>query len=125
MEDQMQSDLFQFYAIAESRIPELRWAFHTPNGGHRHLGVAMKLKRMGVRRGVPDVLIPVSNGVFTGLAIELKHKRNRQTAEQTSWLAHLRSQNWQVEVCYGWERAAIITLHYFSVAPCDFGLSGL
>src|SRR5690554_7178377 len=32
-------------------------SWHTPNGGHRNVVVASKLKAQGVKRGVPDIVI--------------------------------------------------------------------
>ena len=40
--------------------PELALLFHPPNGGSRHIAEATKLKAMGVRKGVPDLLLPCS-----------------------------------------------------------------
>jgi len=39
--------------------PELSLLFHPPNGGSRHGAEAKKLKEMGTRQGVPDLLLPV------------------------------------------------------------------
>jgi hypothetical protein len=48
--------------------PDVVW-FHVPNGEERHVAVAVKLKEMGVRPGVADVIM-FGRGV--ALAIELK-----------------------------------------------------
>jgi len=56
--------------------------YHVPNGGLRNVIVATKLKRMGTRRGVPDILIDEPRGVYHGLRIELKAGKGRATPEQ-------------------------------------------
>jgi hypothetical protein len=53
--------------------------FHVPNGEHRHIAVAKKLQRMGVKRGVGDFLC------FTPsrkICIELKDEDGEQTPDQ-------------------------------------------
>ena len=74
-ESAMQSALFEFYAIASNRIPVLEFAFHVPNGEKRDKSTAKRLKSLGVKSGVPDVLLPVpsviNNEQFCGQIIKL------------------------------------------------------
>jgi len=73
----------------------LLW-FHPPNGGHRHAAVGAKLKRQGVKAGVPDVWIldtPAGHDC-RGVVIELKVKGRKPTPEQVEWLAALEQRNW-------------------------------
>lgn len=39
--------------------PVLEWIIHVPNGGKLPRGLAGKLKAMGVKKGVPDILLPL------------------------------------------------------------------
>lgn len=71
-----------------------------PNGGHRHLAVAAKLKAAGTSRGVPDILYFRPRGQYRGLAIEMKHGKNRPTEDQKSWMASLENCGWRCVVCY-------------------------
>lgn len=79
----------------------------TPQAGAR-------LKRKGVKPGVPDVLIfedwnqPLrgeSMGVLDlmetghGIAIELKAGKNSTTKHQDHWLRELRARGWKTAVC--------------------------
>ena len=54
-------------SIHISIIEYMAWKYpdvlviHIPNGGSRNVIEATKLKRMGVRPGVPDLFIPVSS----------------------------------------------------------------
>lgn len=72
------------------------WAmlFAVPNGGHRDVRVAKKLKAEGVRPGVPDILWPIARGNYVGLAMELKVGANKPTAEQSTWLHRLSQRLW-------------------------------
>lgn len=87
----------------------LQWC-HVPNGGSRNVIEATKLKRMGVKKGVPDILIfdqCIHDGLhYTGVAIELKRQNGgRVTQEQNYWHAALDARGWLVRVCKGADQA--------------------
>jgi len=71
-----------------------------PNGGRRHLGTAVKLKKEGVKAGVPDILCFYKKNGYTGLAIEMKSKYNKESKEQAKWLNNLSDQGWFCAVCW-------------------------
>jgi hypothetical protein len=123
LESHTQSSLFDFYERFSGRYPELNYAFHVPNGGHRHIAVARQLRAQGVKRGVPDVLLPCARKQYIGLAIELKHGRNRTSSDQNDWIEFLRIQDWYVLVTNDWQHAAAITLLYLGHNPADCGLT--
>jgi hypothetical protein len=72
---------------------------HPPNGGHRRVSTGAALKRQGVKRGVPDVLIfePTIGGF--GMAFSLMAKGGRVTKEQDQWLRDLIWRGWGAYVC--------------------------
>lgn len=78
----------------------LDW-FHCPNGGKRNFLTGALLKRMGVKPGIPDVLIlnQTRNG-SSGLAIELKVGRNTTTDHQDEWAQKFQNHNWAYSVSY-------------------------
>ena len=84
-------------------LRRLLWC-HVPNGGYRRKKEAARLKGMGVKPGVPDVLIfepwldRETGEVGFGLAIELKVGRNKTTRHQDQWLAALRRRGWKTTV---------------------------
>ena len=80
--------------VATQQYPLLRWLVHVPNGGKRPRGEAGKLRAMGTRKGVPDLLIPRRSGRFPGLALELKSSAGRLTPEQEAWLDAFHSDGW-------------------------------
>ena len=65
--------------------------FHCPNGGKRSKASGARLKRMGVRAGVPDLLIFRERSPVVNIAIELKvpSGRGRLSSQQTDWLCVL------------------------------------
>ena len=87
--------------IATARLLDstgLVWT-HVPNGGMRNLMVAVKLKRMGVKAGVPDVMV-FNPGIYhAGLAIELKVGKNKPSDKQVQWMDDLQACGWATAVC--------------------------
>lgn len=87
----------------------LGWLWcHCPNGGKRHLREAAKLKAMGVKPGVPDILIFESweygGRSGHGVAIELKGAKGRTTDAQEAWLGSLHNRGWLIAVCNSTEQ---------------------
>ncbi len=109
--------------VAEAVAPVLDWFdlvwWHTPNEGTRAKRVskagkrwspeANRLRRQGVKAGVPDIVIatppPAAVGrSVRGVAIELKREEGSVLEqEQADMLAHLRSCGWLVFVCCGYQ----------------------
>jgi hypothetical protein len=103
-------------------VPELRWLHAIPNGGYRDKITAGKLKAEGVKRGIPDVFLPLPMTKYAGLYVELKrpetHKAGTRKASiidqaagstselQDEAIAHLRSVGYAVSVCFAWDAAA-------------------
>jgi len=94
--------------------PEAREAFAIPNGGHRHVAVASKLRREGVRRGVLDVCLPIPVADSHGLWIEFKTGYNGLTAEQAEEASRLVSRGYTVAVCWDTEDAIKVTTDYLA-----------
>lgn len=93
-----EEDRFQIAVAKYLDYLGLCWA-HPPNGGKRNMFEAVKFKRMGVKAGLPDVLIFEPNDQHCGLAIELKVGKNGQTPNQKAWQAMLEERGWRYAVC--------------------------
>jgi len=73
-----------------------------PNGGHRHMSVAKKLKAEGVKAGVPDLLLFTPACGYRGVAIEMKAtKTGKLSKAQQKWKENLESCGWLSVVCHG------------------------
>ena len=94
------------------KYPELELFTHFPAGGYRHKATAMRLKRMGLKAGVPDFILFVARNGFNGLFIELKVGKNRPTKLQEKWHKALRSNGHAVYVCYGADEAIKVLTAY-------------
>lgn len=65
------------------------------------------MRAEGLRRGVPDICLPVARGGYHGLYIELKRLHGgRVSPEQLEWIDALNQQGYCACVCKGWEAAA-------------------
>jgi len=73
---------------------------HVANERRTSIQSGVRLKKKGVKSGVPDVLIFNPNCHYSGLAIELKIKPNKVSANQKVWLESLKPMRWRTEVCY-------------------------
>ena len=107
--------LFDWAAYQSNRYPELKMMFAVPNGGQRNIRVAMKLKKEGVKAGVPDIFLPIVRDGWHGLFIEMKVGKNKCSLSQINWIAHLRSENYRVTVCYGFDEARRMIENYLGI----------
>jgi hypothetical protein len=117
--------LFDWIDTLIPREPRLELAFHVPNGEHREIAVGVKLKAMGVRPGVPDVLLPVACRGWIGLAIELKVGTNTMRPEQAIWRDRLLIAGWHHELHYSWVAAARCLSWYLDRSWGEMGLEGV
>ena len=100
-----QMHLIEWAGYMKGRLPELQLLFHIPNGGYRNEIEAANLKRQGVKRGVPDLCLPVARKGYHGLYIELKTKNGKASEWQEQWLADLNEQGYLAVVCRGSDEA--------------------
>jgi len=102
-EEQKQITLIEW----ASYQPEIRdYLFHIPNGGSRHILEAKKLKKMGTKRGVPDLFLAIPTKCSHGLFIEMKNKKGGTVSEaQLEMIKKLRSQGYDVVMPHGYDEA--------------------
>lgn len=98
-----------------ARYPELALLFHIPNGGTRDSVEGKHLKQQGVKKGVPDLCLPVPKGIYHALYIEMKTEKGRTTSDQEWWGNSLLLQGNMWEVCHGWESAVRVLEWYLNL----------
>lgn len=119
-EDSHQAALFAWAADNVGKYPQLAWLFAIPNGGSRHIAEATKMVATGLRRGVPDVFLPVHNTFthYSGCFIEMKIEKKRNTKnggcsdEQVEWIEYLTKAGYYCKVCYSWMEARDTLVNY-------------
>ena len=94
---------------------------HVPNERVRKIE-AIRLSKIGVTPGIPDVLIFNRFGDFAGMALELKRRdgRGRLTDRQKKCLRALHHNGWYVAVAHGCVDALNLVNDYM-LAELTFG----
>jgi hypothetical protein len=98
----------------ESQNPAYALAFHVPNERRASIPRRVALKRAGVRKGIPDIVVPVSNDKYSGLYIEMKVKPNKASPEQMAILRQLNSVGNYAVLCWSAQDAIEIINKYVS-----------
>ncbi|MEG0900271.1 MAG: VRR-NUC domain-containing protein [Oscillospiraceae bacterium] len=113
LESVEQQCLFRWSTFASGKYPELELLYHIPNEGKRSKATGGKLVAEGLKKGVPDICLPVARSGYNGLYIELKRiKGSQKSAEQIQWIENLINQNYIAMFCYGWEEASKTIINY-------------
>ncbi len=119
-ESEEQQALFEWARWYSMKYPELTLLYHIPNEGKRSYYTGKKMKKEGLRAGVPDICLPVARGEYHGLYIELKRTAGgRMSDKQKSWLEDLKGQGYCAAVCRGWQAAADLILGYMRLTAND------
>lgn len=105
-EHSQQAALFCWAVEFAKLYPMIRYMFAIPNGGERNIVVAAKLKAEGVKRGVPDIFLPISISPYHGLFIEMKRVQGVVNNVQEQYHEFLRHAGYKVVVCNSWQSAA-------------------
>ena len=114
-EHKSQCAVIKWAVLSQGRFPALKRLFAIPNGGHRDIRVAARLKAEGVRPGVPDLMLPVPRGEYHGLFIEMKAKPNKLTELQEAECAALEASGYCVRVCFSSAEAIQSIEHYITL----------
>lgn len=98
------------------------YMFAVPNGARLTIGQARKMVRMGLKKGVSDVLLAYPASGRSGLWVEMKKQRQHfrgkvaatkaVSAEQMEWLDRMSRSGFACAVAYGWADAKEIIEEY-------------
>lgn len=128
-EDSEQIALFGWSAENVGTWPELKFMFAIPNGMYTpNKRVAGRMRTMGMKRGVSDILLPVRRGAWPGIFIEMKKiKTDTQKAgvlkpEQKEFGDFVQSQGYGFVVCYGFEHARDTIIEYLNFKETGFSM---
>lgn len=109
---QEQCIIFRWAEMQEAQYPELKLLKADLNGVRLTIGQAMKAKRAGMKKGYPDMFLPIQRNGYAGLFIELKVGKNQPTKEQKKWLTELGKQGYKTCCCWGAEAAITAIKQY-------------
>ena len=85
--------------------PELQFLFHIPNESVGGQGWIVRNRQLGVKSGVPDLMLPIPMNGYHGMFIEMKAKNGRTAPVQQKWIDALNALGYLAVVAYGWEDA--------------------
>ena len=119
-EYQEQVKVFEWAEISVSEFPELEMLVGSLNGVRLPIGLAVKSKKAGLKRGYPDIGLDVKRSSrleplrqFSGLRIELKKENSgKLSIEQVWWLQKLSIQGYLAVVCHGAAKAIFTITSY-------------
>lgn len=107
-EKQEQKALFAWADRVKGKYPELSLMYSIPNAGgftggfQKNLLRVLSLRAEGVKKGVPDICLPVARGGFHSLYIEMKRvKGGKEKPEQAEWRIALATAGHQVVTARG------------------------
>lgn len=108
-----QAALIEWADLASKKYPELKWLHASNNGVRVPIGTAIKMKKAGMKAGIPDLLLLCSRHGYHALLIEMKRQKGgRVDPEQEACHAYLRDAGYLIVVCKGWEAAKAVILDY-------------
>ena len=106
LEKDEQMLLFDWAEFAMCQYPELELMYHIVNEGKRSVYEGSKLISQGMKRGVPDICLPVPRGGYGALYIELKRRQGgRVSKDQRDWVDALNRVGNRALVCKGFDEA--------------------
>lgn len=128
-ESEVQIAVMDWAAIAQAKYPELRGLQASANGGSRSFRIdsqgrryspeGRRLRREGVKKGVPDLFLPAPRQGSHGLYIELKTATGRVSVEQLEMMQFLDGQGYTVKLCRGAESAIQEIEHHLQLPPWE------
>lgn len=84
-----------------------------PNEGKRSPMMGKRMRKMGLTRGVSDLLLAIPTSLHHGLFIELKRREKWVvTAQQLDFQKRMRDVGYEATICYGWDEARNAILNY-------------
>ena len=108
-EDILQTHVMRYISL---KYPKALYT-HVANEGKRTPFEQYKLKILGTKPGIPDLMIFTPNANKSGLAIELKAGYNKPTENQFNALESLKIANWECHWLNDYEKTIQIIDEYF------------
>jgi hypothetical protein len=114
-EHDAQVALFRWAEMMSGKYPALKLLFAIPNGRHRHIAVAKKLKAEGVKSGVPDIFLLYASNGYHGFFIEMKSSKGKISTEQQWWANKIGENGYAHSLCFSWMAAANMIMDYLGI----------
>jgi hypothetical protein len=107
--------VFQWAYLYEKQYPDLWLLNGSIMGAQIPPRILNKLKKAGMKKGKPDINLPVARGGYLGLWIELKRKGGpNPSQDQIGWLIRLAQAGHYTVCCKGSDAAISVLKAYIS-----------
>lgn len=120
-EHQHQCAVFEWAALLRHRYPCLKFMYSTLNGERMTIRRAVRASRAGMKRGVPDIVLPVARNGFHGFYAELKAGYNKPTEDQKEYLEFLKSEGYHADWYKGSGAVISAIESYLGIEPTGVG----
>ncbi len=112
-EDDLQKAIIDYCNLFSKINPEFDCIFAIPNGGFRNIITATRLKRTGVKAGVPDLFLAIPKKGYHGLFIELKNgSKGKLSLNQKEWIKRLNKNGYKAVCCYSFDESIELINNY-------------
>lgn len=113
LEHKEQATLIRWWSLQHKFYGLPEWVLAAiPNGGHRHMITAVRLKAEGVRPGIPDLILLAPRHGFHCALIEMKSEKGVESEDQKKIRNHLYKEGFCSVVCYGSKEAIRFVQYY-------------
>lgn len=102
----------QLVDYLEDKVPTALYSA-TVGGVRVAMHTALRMKRAGYKKGIPDLLIFEPRNGYVGLALEVKTKTGRASEHQLKWQKELQERGWKAEIRKGLEQCLEAIDEYF------------
>ncbi|WP_261375743.1 VRR-NUC domain-containing protein [Yersinia frederiksenii] len=99
------------------------YLIHIPNEGKRGPKAARDAKRLGLRKGVPDLFLALPRGGYAGLWIEMKALNGKPTLDQNQWLNKMNEIGYLATIKFSCVEAMKTITEYINNNPARAGFN--
>lgn len=85
-EQEIHIEIMDWVRANEEDYEVLKCIYHPPNSFFGcGFGIVAWLKKLGMKSGVWDLVVPIDNGVYSALYIEVKSEKGKLSKQQQEW----------------------------------------
>lgn len=85
-EAEIHIEIMDWVRANEEDFEVLKCIYHPPNSFFGTVfGIVKWLQKLGMRSGVWDLVIPIDNGIYCALYIEVKSEKGKLSKQQQEW----------------------------------------
>lgn len=118
-EAEHQRNIFAWSELHREEYPELKYLAHVKNEEKTGAKEVAIDRANGVRKGFPDLILPIPRGGYGCCMIELKTEKGRASDAQKWWVEHMNAEGNFAEICHGWTSAVRVLEWYLSLGRSD------